>query len=436
MDGGKHEVKNIARAIQVWRWSDGLRENPEEMSVVAEPLPLPDKPSIAVLPFDNMSGDPEQEYFSDGIAEDIITDLSKISALLVVARNSSFAYKGGSVDIRRIATDLGVAYILEGSVRRAGNRVRITAQLIDGAGGVHLWAERYDRDMDDIFAIQDEITREVVAALKITLRLDEQARIGNQATSNMEAYDLALRGISMVHRHDRDGTIEARALFEQALTLDPNYLTPHFGLVIVLGTIYANNWDDAPEAALDTLHALATRAVEIDPQDPQGHWAMSLANMWKQDLEPALAEAECAIELAPNMSEAYAIRGYLLSYAGRPGEAIKSLERAMRLDPQNPDIWWHFLGHAYFIAADYPAAIEVLERRIRRNPATDISRVLLAACFGHLGRGDEARQAWREALEINPDYSLAQKAKILPYKNSADWDRLVDGLRKAGITQD
>ena len=431
--GGKsHELKNIARPVAVWHWPAGG----EAKSIEATVLPLPDKPSIAVLPFDNMSGDTEQEYFSDGIAEDIITDLSKISGLIVVARNSSFAYKGSSVDIRRVARDLGVAFVLEGSVRRAANRVRITAQLIEGAGGAHLWAERFDRDLNDIFAIQDEITREVVGSLKVTLRLDEHHRIGQQSTSNMEAYDLALRGIGLIHSHEHDSTMEARILLEQALALDPNYILPYFGLSVALGTIYTNNWDSSPQAALDRGYALASKAVEIDPQNPQGHWALSLMNMWKHELDIGIAEAERAIELAPNMAEAHAILGYLQSYAGRSEEAILCLQKAMRLDPKNPDIWWHFLGHAYFIGADYIAAVEVLERRIRRNPATDISRVLLAACYGHLDRKEDAKQAWDEVIKINPEYSLAQKAKVLPYKNNADWERLIDGLRKAGITQD
>ncbi len=432
-DTGRHSVKHVSTPVRVFRLvlDGGDRAEPSATS-----LPLPDKPSIAVLPFDNMSGDPEQEYFSDGIAEDIITDLSKISALLVIARNSSFAYKGDSVDIRQAAHELGVAYVLEGSVRRAANRVRITAQLIDGASTAHLWAERYDRELDDIFAIQDEITREVVNALKITLRLDETDRIGIQATNNMEAYDLGLRGLSMIYRHDREGAIEARKLFERAIELDPTFVMPYFGLVVALGNIFTNGWDDEPESVMEQGFELAERAIEIDALNPQGHCAMALAHTWKHDLNSAISEAERAMELAPNMAEAFAIRGYAQSYAGHGREAISSLNSAMRLDPQYTDIWLHFLGHAYFISADYAQAIEALERRIRRNPGTDISRVLLASCYGHLGRAEEARQAWAEALEINPDYSLAQKAKILPYKNPGDWNRFVEGLEKVGIAQD
>ncbi len=433
-DQGEHDVKHVSAPVRVWHIVP-LGDEPAREAGPFNNQTLPDKPSIAVLPFDNMSGDPEQEYFSDGIAEDIITDLSKISALLVIARNSSFTYKGDSVDIRRAAHELGVDYVLEGSVRRAANRVRITAQLIDGANAAHLWAERYDRELDDIFAIQDEITREVVSALKITLRLDENDRIGIQATDNMEAYDLGLRGLSLLYRHDREGVVEAQTLFEKAIELDPTFVMAHFGLVVALGNIFTNNWSDSPESVADRGFELAERAIQLDPLDPQGHCAMALAHTWRHDLDKAVSEAERAIELAPNMAEAYAIRGYALSYAGEAREAVSSLRAAMRLDPQYTDIWLHFLGHAYFMGADYERARDVLERRIRRNPKTDISRVLFASCSGHLGRTEDARRAWSEALGINPDYSLAVKAKILPYKNPEDWERFVDGLRKAGIEQ-
>jgi adenylate cyclase len=432
-DIGEHQVKHVSAPVRVYRIA--MDAAPPVNNVIENPA-LPDKPSIAVLPFDNMSGDPEQEYFSDGISEDIITDLSNISGLLVIARNSSFAYKGKSVDMRQFAAELGVAYVLEGSVRRADNNVRITAQLIEGISGAHLWAERYDRDLHDIFAIQDEITREVVSALKITLRLDETARIGVQATNNMEAYDLGLRGLNMLYRHDRGGVIAALKLFEQAIVLDPTYLMPYLRSVVALANIYINDWADDREEILKKGYELAVQAIKIDPMNPQGHCAMALVHTWKHDLDLAISEAERAMELTPNMAEAYAIYGNTQSYAGNASKAIDSLKTAMRLDPQCSDMWLHFLGHAYFIAADYPQAIEVLEQRIQRNPETDISRVLLASCCGHLGLIEVAQRAWSTALKINPEFSLAQKAKTLPYKKADDWARYVEGLRKAGIEQE
>ena len=429
VDDGARQVKNIVQPLHVWRWSTDPVTGSSQLSVAAPP----DRPSIAVLPFNNMSGDAEQEYFSDGIAEDIITDLSKISGLFVIARNSSFTYKGQSVDVRRAAEELGVRYILEGSVRRAANRVRITAQLVEGASGGHLWAERYDRELDDIFAIQDEITGHVVEALKITLRLGEQERIGGQATSSIEAYDITLRASNLLYRHTPDSNAEAAILFEQAIALDPKYIAPHFGFALTLFNTYANSWSDDPASDLERACQLAAKAIELDPMDPQGHWAMALGHFWRRDLDKAISEAERAIELGPNYAEAYAIRGYVMSFASRPAEAVESLNTAMRLDPKCTDLWLHFLAHAHFVHADYEEAIALLQRRIQRQPETDISRVLLASCYGQLGRESDAQEEWARALEINPDYSIEQKARILPYKNPADWERFVEGLRKAGV---
>ena len=420
-DLGPQRVKNIAEPVPAF-----VVRPPTGDAGAADPA-LPDRPSIAVLAFDNMSGDAEQEYFSDGIAEDIITDISKISGLFVIARNSSFAYKGETVDVKRVARELGVKFLLEGSVRKAANRVRITAQLIDGSSGGHLWAERYDRVLEDIFAIQDEITQH------IELDLDEKARIGGPATTSIEAYDLALRARELLLRHNRKDNVEAAKLFEKSIELDPDFITAHAELALVLYTAYLNGWNDDTEATLQRGRRLASRAVELDPSDPQGHWALAYGRLWTRDLAGAIEAIERAAALGPNYAEAYASRGYILSYGSRPADAIESLEKSMRLDPQHPRIWLHFLAHAYFIAADYGGAAALLERRIRLQPETDISRGLLASCYGHLGRARDARDVWAEVLEISPDYSIERKARVLPYANPADWDRYVDGLRKAGV---
>ncbi len=289
--------------------------------------------------------------------------------------------------------------------------------------------------MDDIFAIQDEITREVVDALKITLDLDESSRLGKPATNNIAAYDLVLRGMSLMFHHDHAGTSEAQGLFEQAIALDPDYITPHFGLAVVLNTIYVNGWSGAPEETLERGFEIAQRAVAIDPLDPQGRWALALSQLWRHNLDEAISASQRAIELGPNYAEAFVINGYVLSYAGEPAKAIENIRLAMRLDPQYPEMWLHFLGHAQFVAGDYKQAAESLQRRITRNPTTDISRVLLASCFGHLGRESEARELWAQALEINPDYSIEQKSRILPYKFPADWEHFTSGLRKAGLPE-
>ncbi len=427
-DLGPQRVKNIAEPVAAFC----VRTDAGEAETIPDPA-LPDRPSIAVLAFDNMSGDAEQEYFSDGIAEDIVTDISKISGLFVIARNSSFAYKGKTVDVKRVSRELGVKFVLEGSVRKAANRVRITAQLIDGSTGGHLWAERYDRVLEDIFAIQDEITRNIVEALKVELALDERDRIGGPTTTSIEAYDFALRAREMLLRHKQEDNAEALKLYKRSIELDPDFITAHAELAITLFTSYLNGWNDDAEATLQRGRQLASRAVELDPSDPQGHWALAYGRLWTRDLAGALEAIEKAAALGPNYAEAYATRGYMLSYASRPAEAIESLKTSMRLDPQHPRIWLHFLAHAYFMEGNYQQAVSLLKRRIRLQPETDISRVLLASCYGHLGLEADARSEWNEVLRINPDFSVERKARVLPYANSADWDRYVAGLRKAGV---
>ena len=430
---GEQRVKNIARPVRAYRLVMDGDSMPKEASPQGRPPELPDKPSIAVLPFDNLSGDPEQQYFSDGITEDIITDLSKVSALFVIARNSSFVYKGQTADVKRVATELGVRYVLEGSVRKAANRVRITAQLIDGATGGHLWADRYDRDLHDIFLVQDEVTQNIVEALRVRLSPDERDRIGGAGTSNVEAYDLVLRGRELALRFTADANAEAQGLFEKSIELDPAFGAPYSLLAVTLLMDYINNWNGATQETLENGLRLATRAVEIDPYASQAYWALAVAHMWKRDLDRAIEDIDKALALDPNNAHALANRGHIFSYAGRPVEAIRSLEKAVRLDPHFPNVYLHFLAHAHFVQGDYAQAAALLERRIRLHPETDTSRVLLASCCGHLGRVDEARKAWSDVFRVNPNYSLERKGRILPYKNPADWERLVEGLRKAGL---
>ena len=432
-DGGEREFKNIARPVRVYHWRPDADVRPKPAGPEAGRAPATEKPSIAVLPFDNISGDPEQEYFSDGITEDIITDLSKVSALFVIARNSSFTYKGQAVDVKHVARELGVRFVLEGSVRKAANRVRITAQLIDGASAGHLWAERYDRDLDDIFAVQDEVTRQIVEALKITLNADERDRIGGPRTDNVEAYDYVLRGRELFLRYTAEANAEARTMFEAAIALDPDFATAHARLAAVRFLEYTNGWNDASDETLEDGLRSALTAVERDAGDPEAHWALSLGYTWKRDLDRAIAESETAVALDPNHAQAHASLGYILSYAGRADEAIENLRKALRLNPQHLDIWLHFLAHAHFVRGEYEEAATLLARRIRINPGTDISRVLLASCYGHLGREADAGAEWAKALEVNPDYSIEHKARILPYKNPDDWERFIGGLRKAGV---
>ena len=426
-DFGERQLKNIAKPVRVYMIRPALP------AANAQPLALPDKPSIAVLPFDNLSGDPEQQYFSDGIAEDVITDLSKVSGLFVIARNSSFTYRGKAVKVQEVSRELGVRYVLEGSVRKAGNRVRIAAQLIDGTTGGHLWAERYDRDLTDIFAVQDEVTREIVSALAVKLTQREQRRIARRGTDNLEAYDYYLRGRQLQLQRTKEANAEARPLLERAIELDPQFARAHSVLAGVHGLDYVNRWRDPPEDSRHRAHELAQRAVALDDDDPYAHVVLGLNYSALRQHDRAMAEARRALALDPNFAWAYSLLGQVLYYSGRPQDAIEPLKAAIRLDPNDQDPFLHYLAMAYYGVGRYEDAAAALKRRIIRKPDTDMSRVLLAACYGHLGRMEEAQAQWREVMRINPDYSLEHRRRVLPYKDPADFERIADGLRKAGL---
>jgi adenylate cyclase len=417
-DLGAQPVKNIARPVRVYRVREDAGE-PGASAAVDAPgsPPTPDTPSIVVLAFQNMSTDPEQEYFADGIAEDIITDLSKISGLLVIARNSAFSYKGRTIDLRQVCRELGVRYALEGSVRKAGSRVRITAQLIDGASGGHLWAERYDRELTDIFALQDEVTRKIVAALEVRLTPDERRRVAGRGTDNVEAYDWYLRGRELVWRHTRDGVAQARPLLERAVALDPHFVLPFVHLALGHVQDYVNRWSADPERSLE----------------PQAHFALAVVHIWQRQLEQSIADARRAIALDPNFADAYGTLGNALHYAGCPAESLEQYAHMARLNPHYPPIFLFFMAQDHFALGRYEEAAQLLERRLARQPDSDVSQVLLAACYGCLGRPEEARAAWQEALRINPDYSLEHRRQILPYQDPATFEQVVAGLRKAGI---
>jgi adenylate cyclase len=434
-DMGEQKVKNIDRPVRMWRWAPfrgptRAAAPPEDTQLV-----LPDKPSIAVLPFDNMSGDPEQGYFADGIAEDIITTVSKLSDLFVIARNSSFTYRDKDMTAQQVSAELGVRYLLEGSVRKAGSRVRVTAQLVDGTTGGHLWAEHYDRDLADIFAVQDDVTQKIVSNLAIKLTRDEKRRLLRKAPDNVEAYDHYLRGDDLLWRLTRDTSVEARQLLQQAIDLDPQLTVAYVILSHSHLLDYVNRWSESPEASLEQAHQLALQAVALDEDDPGAHWELGLTYLWLRQHDQAIAEEQRALALNPNSSDGHAALGHAWTYAGRPQESIELLTTAMRLDPHYSNIWLHFLAEAYFGLARYEEAAATLIRSIYRNPDTDVSRVLLAACYGHLDRMEEAREQWQDALRKNPDYSLEHKRRVLPYKNPADFERIVEGLRKAGVSK-
>ena len=433
-DGGDISVKNIDRPIRVWKWHPSATTPTATRSNPGKPQPNGITASIAVLPFTNMSGDPEQEYFSDGISEDIITDLSKIAGLTVIARNSSFTFKGGSVDVRAVGRDLGVRSVLEGSIRRAGNRVRITAQLVDAATGAHLWADRYDRELTDIFEVQDDVTHRIVDALKITLSPAENTRLTE--TTNMEAYDCSLRGREFLlgSAKSRDKFEQSKASFVRAIELDPSYAQAYAGLAFAYMFDYQNRWSDDPDGSLALSKRYAEQAIEKNPNEPLARVVAAMVATRNGDFDRATSEAQMALSLNPNFALAYNLLGAIRSYSGQPLEAIPMIERAIRLDPAQSEQYLHFLGMAYLLAGKYETAATLFRERIRLVPGTDFSRAPLASALGHLGEIDEARRIWRELMEINPKYLFSEHFGRLPFKKQEDVRRISDGLAKAGLS--
>ncbi|TIM24375.1 MAG: adenylate/guanylate cyclase domain-containing protein, partial [Mesorhizobium sp.] len=436
-DLGSTQLKNIAEPIRVYSLRVGTavaKATANSESVTSRPaMASPPRLSIAVLPFANMSGDVEQEYFADGISEDIITALSKLPQLFVIARNSSFTFKGKNVHVQEVGRNLGVCYVLEGSVRRSGNRVRITAQLIDAASGGHLWAERFDRDLTDIFAVQDDVTQQIVGALALNLTEGDRQRLASEHTGNVEAYDYFLRGRELWHRLTKETNVAARDILQRAIELDPNFASAHAFLALTHGLDYLNRWSPSPPTSREQAEELATRAVALDERDPSAHWALSIIELYSRRHDVAISEAQRAIDLNPNFAEGHVCLGEALYYSGRADEARTYFDRAKVLNPYFPDVLLHFQALASFQLGRYEQAVGLLKERLTRNPVTDVSRALLAASYGHLGRFDEARAAWQEVLRVNPEYSLEYRRKVLPYKNPEDFELVVEGLRTAGL---
>ena len=394
----------------------------------------PAKPSLAVLPFDNMSGDPEQEYFADGITEDIITDVSKISGLFVIARNSSFAFKKQSVDVKDVGRKLGVKHVLEGSVRKSGMRVRINVQLIDAESGGHVWADRYDRDVEDIFLVQDEVTRKIVQMLEVTLTGIEANRSQGRGKISAEAYDYLMRARSYLLAFNAAALIEARAMLERALAIDERLAPAYALLALSFGTEYVNAWNGRTAADLEQALAFAHKACEVDPLEPLSHHSMAVTLMWLRRLEEAETEARRAIALDPNSSASHGALGNILHYTGRHEQALESLELALRLDPQF-NVWMHSIGRTEFALGRFDQAEATFKRRLIHMPTSDVTRAYLASLYGHTDRLDEARRVWDELMVINPRYSIEHTMRVLPYKDPVPLERLVDGLRKAGLAR-
>jgi TolB-like protein/class 3 adenylate cyclase/Tfp pilus assembly protein PilF len=396
-------------------------------------LPLPDKPSIAVLPFTNMSNDPEQDYFSDGITEDITSSLSRISSLFVIARNSAFTYKGKAVKVQDVSREMGVRYVLEGSVRKAGEQVRITAQLINATTGEHLWSERFDRPFKDIFALQDEIVQRIVTTLKLQITLTEQGFIVRKTTDNLEAYNYWLRGVESSWRLTKESTAQARQMYEKALELDPNYAQAYAGASVTHLTDWSSQWSQNLQQSLDQAFALAQRAIALDDSSPAAHSILGIVLLWKKQHDQAIAEGARAIALDPNFADAYAWLGFTLGSAGQPEEALKAVEKAIRLNPRYPSLYLMISGRAHILAGQYEKGIADLKIALARLPNLIPARYILAVAYSELGQEEAARSEVAELQRISPSFSLEGLRQRAPFKDSAVLERHLNALRKAGL---
>ena len=397
-------------------------------------LPLPDRPAIAVLPFINMSGDVEQEYFSDGISEDIIAALSKLRWFFVIARNSSFVYKNKAVHMKQVAAELGVGYVVEGSVRRGGDRVRITVQLNDVATGSHIWAERYDRDLADVFAVQDEITEAIVAAIEPQLYATENFRAQRKPPNSLDAWDLVMRALSHYWRVTRQDNVVAQALLEKATAIDPNY-GQALGVLAASHTFSAHmGWEDR-QTAVSIAERAALTAILADSEDPWAHYALGHVYLFTRRFDDSLAEFDLALRLNPNFSLAQGYDGLALAYCGRWEEANVAARRALRLSPRDPfsAIYYGIAAYAQFVGRNYAEAMRLSREGIRqRSDFVGAHRVLTAAA-GMAGRTDIASVALQELRRAQPNISLAWIASQMPIKLEADREHYLEGFRRAGL---
>lgn len=407
-----------------------------EESTAGQPQSQTGKPSIAVLPFNNLSGDPQQDYFADGITEDLTTDLSKISGLFVVARNSSFAYKGKSPDVREVSKNLGVRYVLEGSVRRAGDQIRINAQLIDATTGGHIWADRFDGTMADVFSLQDDVNGKIVTALEVNLSMDDRRRLEKVETSSPDAYDMLLRGFEQYQFFTREGNIEARDLFKKAIEFDDGYARAYANVALTYGTEVNFNWTDNREESIRLGLEYAAKAVELDDQIPQIYLTRSMLYHAQRRHDAAVEAAHRMIEVHPNYADGHAALAFVLSYAGYPEEALTAIHQAKRINPQYSYIYLAVEGRILFLLERYDEAVVLLEESVQRNPAFERGQLTLAAIYAELGRLDDADWAVEEALAIRPGITLEDERRNSNFRRPQDLDRYYNALRKAGVPEE
>jgi adenylate cyclase len=427
-------VAAVVGTLAIWQFF--FRPSPPKLEVASKEkmaFPLPDRPSIAVLPFVNMSADPEQEFFSDGITEEIITALSKVPRLFVIARNSTFTYKGRPVKVKQVSEDLGVRYVLEGSVRKEGDKVRITAQLIDAVSGNHLWAERYDRDLKDIFALQDEITLKIIQALQVTLTPAQQARVIGKGTENLNAYLKTLQASEHFLRMNKQGSTMAKQLAKEAIALDPEYARPYAVLALSHMLDLWFRFSESPEESMKLAVDAAEKALALDDSDYLTHTCFSALYIMQRQHDKAIASAERALELSPGGVRPLSTLGVALIYACRFSEAVQYFEQAIRLDPFPPSTLFRNLGIAYRGIGRYEDAIVQYKKALKLEPDDLFTHLGLAHTYIKLAREKEAQAEAAEVLRIHPKFSLEHYAKTLPLKDQSFADDYIMGLRQAGL---
>jgi adenylate cyclase len=431
-DAGEHEVKGIARPIRVLRWPAG-----DGAVAGVMPLALPEKPSIAILPFDNMSNDPDQEFFAEGITEDIITELSKFRSLFVIARNSSFAFKGQALEVREIGQRLGVRYVVEGSVRRAGNRVRITAQLIDAAEDTHLWAERYDRSLEDIFAVQDEVTHAIVTMIEPHLAETERQRARRKPPDNLDAWESYQRGLWHLFQYTQADMVEAIKFIELALERDPNFAPAHAGLCFALYYLVLTGASKDRARDIERAYKEGKRAVMLDASDPFAHVVLGRVHTVKGEHNSAIQSCDRAIDLNPSYAMAHFGRAHSLWMSGRPAEALESNAEALRLSPRDPTMWAFMASRsiALTLLERYDEALDWAWRALQQPNTALFAGVAKMAALGHLGRTEEAAEALEQTLQMRPGVTMAFVREVLPITDPECRERFESGLRKAGLPE-
>jgi adenylate cyclase len=426
----------VTGAVMLWLepWNPTL----EPASIERMAFPLPDKPSIAVLPLDNLSGDPGQDHFSDGFTENIITALSKVPRLFVIARNSTFVYKGRPVKVQSVAEELGVRFVLEGSVQRSGNRVRVNIQLIDAITGNHMWAERYDRELTDLFAVQDEIARNVVGALEVKLTEGEQARAWRRQTNNWEAGDLLTQGAQLFYRFSKASNVLARGKIEQAIEVDPRFALAYSMLGWIHWLDVHQGWSDHPSRSFGLAFEAAQKALALDPLLPDVHALLGAIHLRSGDFDQAIRSAEHAVALNPNHATNMALLGMILANAGRPKEAIQKFKTAMRLSPYYPDWFLSDLGWAYENAGQYEDSIAAFDKYLERRPDGPMAsqaHIGLAMVYHDLDRDDVARTHIAEAIEINPRISMKRMRDDALIMDREGVERMLDVLKGLGLPE-